>query len=195
MNHSVSDSLERIRNWLKANAPHVVSYFKPGATDVQIVALEASMGISLPADLRELLSIHNGGAESGILPSSDGFDMMGFSPLNVEEIEYNYNMLKKLVNDGEFDGRTSDAEEGIRNDWWNASWIPFAGNGGGDYQCIDLNPTDEGTVGQIIGAWHDDSERQLIATSLKDYLCKLADSLESGEYQYDEEYGVVPVDE
>lgn len=195
MADSVADSWARIRAWLDSNAPDAAERLQPGATDVQIQKLETALGVSLPDDVRDSLRTHNGGEESGVFPSSDSLDMMGFSPLTTEEIVNVWTMLKGLVDGGEFQDRTTDTDDGICADWWTNSWIPIAGNGGGDFQCVDLSPTDSGTVGQIIGAWHDDSERQLIAPSLADYLQTLADGLESGKYEYEEDEGIVQADE
>ncbi len=195
MADSVADSWSRVRAWLDTNAPDAADRLQPAASEAQIQMLEAALGMTLPSDLRAFLEIHNGGDDTGIFPSSDSFDMLGFSPLATEEIVDAWRMLKELVDGGEFGDRTSDADPGIRSDWWCTSWIPIASNGGGDFQCVDLSPTDSGTAGQIIGAWHDDNERQLIAPSLADYLRMLADGLESGKYAYEEDDGIVQIDE
>ena len=195
MADSITNSWSRIRAWLNSNAPDAAQRLQPGATDAQLQTLEAALGLTLPDDLKDSLRIHNGGEESGVFPSSDSLDMMGFSPLTTEEIVNEWTMWKGLIDAGEFQHRTTEADHGIRSEWWSNSWIPIAGNGGGDFQCVDLAPTESGTVGQIIGAWHDDTERQLIAPSLADYLQMLADGLEHGKYAYEEDEGVFQMDE
>jgi len=195
MADSVANSWSRIRAWLNSNAPDAAERLQPGATDGQIQTLETALGVTLPDDLKDSLRIHNGGEESGVFPSSDSLDMMGFSPLTTEEIVNEWTMWKGLIDGGEFHVRTSEADDGICSDWWSNSWIPIAGNGGGDFQCVDLSPTESGTMGQIIGAWHDDTERQLIASSLANYLQMLADGLENGKYAYEDEEGIVQTDE
>nr|WP_246183482.1 SMI1/KNR4 family protein [Paenibacillus methanolicus] len=52
----------------------------------------------------------------------------------------------------EFDPDELEAEEidhEIKPCLWNSKWIPIASNGGGDYLCIDTDPSDAGVVGQV----------------------------------------------
>ncbi len=62
---------------------------------------------------------------------------------------------------------------------------------GGNHDCLDLNPADGGTVGQIITMWHDDDARKLVAPSFRDWLKQYAEGLASGQFVYSEEYGSV----
>ena len=197
MADAVSNSWSRIEAWLNSNAPDAAEQLQPGASDDDIASLEAAIGTVLPDDLKESLRIHNGGDESGVFPTSDpsGLDTMGFSPLSAEQIASEWKTWKELIDAREFEGSTTNPADGIASDWWSNSWIPIAGNGGGDFQCVDLAPTASGTVGQIIGAWHDDDERHLIASSLADYLQRIADGLENGQYIYEEDEGIIPADE
>lgn len=56
------------------------------------------------------------------------------------------------------------------DEWWRLGWIPFCGDGGGDHLCVDLDPADGGTVGQVISMWHDMPNRDLTGTSLTDFI-------------------------
>ncbi|MBC8288946.1 MAG: SMI1/KNR4 family protein [Planctomycetes bacterium] len=197
MADSIANSWPRIEAWLNSNAPDAAKRLHPGASDEQIAALDATLAVALPDDLKESLRIHNGAEELGVFPSSDtsGLDLMAFSPLTAEEIANEWKMWKGLIDGGEFEDRTTNPTHGICSDWWSNSWIPIATNGSGDFQCVDLAPTESGTVGQIIGAWHDDDERQLIASSLADYLQWIADGLENGKYEFEEDEGIIQADD
>jgi hypothetical protein len=50
----------RIENWLTQHAPAALQALGPGLTEAQISQAESKLGIMLPKDLRESLSIHNG---------------------------------------------------------------------------------------------------------------------------------------
>ena len=54
--------------------------------------------------------------------------------------------------------------------WWNPKWIPLTADGGGNGKMIDLDPTGNGTAGQIIQMWHDDPIRSKEADSLYGFL-------------------------
>ncbi|WP_426478690.1 SMI1/KNR4 family protein [Chryseobacterium sp. CBSDS_008] len=54
--------------------------------------------------------------------------------------------------------------------WWNRNWIPVFHNGGGSYICYDLDGTFTGNKGQILEFWNRDSDRNVIASSLENFL-------------------------
>ena len=87
-------------------------------------------------------------------------------------------------------------DKGIKNDWWNDSWIPITYDGSGNHYCLDLDPTEEGIYGQIIRMWHDDAERTLVANSFKEWIVDYKDKLVSGQMVYSEDYfGIIDKDE
>jgi cell wall assembly regulator SMI1 len=51
---------DRIHVWLAANAPHVLASLRPGASEEQLRAAEATMGCRLPDDVRAAYRIHDG---------------------------------------------------------------------------------------------------------------------------------------
>jgi cell wall assembly regulator SMI1 len=65
-------------------------------------------------------------------------------------------------------------------------------NGAGDFLCVDLDPPEEGTSGQLILVHHDDPERIRMTRSLTSWLTRFADRLEAGDYAYDEDRGIYP---
>jgi cell wall assembly regulator SMI1 len=115
---------------------------------------------------------------------------MAFGPLALEQIVQEWNMQKELLEMGDFADLEPQSSEGIFNDWWNVGWIPFASNGGGDYYCVDMAPTDVGTTGQIISHFHESGEHQVLAPSLGEYLNDLANLLEGNALEYDADDGI-----
>jgi len=59
---------DRIHVWLRANAPAIFASLRPGASDEQIRAAEAQIGVSLPDDVRACYRIHDGQEDA-----EDGF--------------------------------------------------------------------------------------------------------------------------
>lgn len=90
---------------------------------------------------------------------------------------------------GDFEGIESEPQKGIRKDWWNARWIPFTHNGGGDHLCIDLAPDVAGRTGQIITMWHDMGERELKAPSFEAWFEGYVEAVIAGEFVYSKDYG------
>ncbi|MCA9032836.1 MAG: SMI1/KNR4 family protein, partial [Planctomycetaceae bacterium] len=178
------------------NAPDALSSAGAPATTQQIDEAETAMASQLPSELREFYAILNGADESGVFPSQDEWDDMAYGPLPLEQIVDEWTSQKELLDMGDFADRDPSSASGIANDWWNISWIPFAGNGGGDFICIDLAPASGGTCGQIITHSHESGEHVVLASSLADYLQQLADAMESGALEYDPDCGVqTPVDD
>lgn len=93
------------------------------------------------------------------------------------------------TDDGEDQG--SEAVPGICNVWWSPKWIPLTYDGSGNHDCLDLNPAEGGTFGQIITMWHDDPVREIVAPSFRDWLMQQAEGLESGKFIFSEEYNCI----
>src|SRR5690606_15188213 len=76
--------------------------------------------------------------------------------------------------------------------YFSEGWIPFAGNGAGDYLCIDMDPGSEGTLGQIFRWNHDDDHKPPLAPSLDAWLEHVVAGILSGWVQYGENEEVLP---
>ena len=193
MQHSVSESWNRIAAWLRSNAPQTLACLQPPATVEQLEAAARQLALPFPDDFWDLYETTNGsdseGKSFGIFPSLDEWGM-AFSPLALDQIIRESKIQKELLEMGDFADLVAEASEGVANDWWNMGWIPFADNGSGDYYCVDMAPTSGGTVGQVISHSHESGERRKLANSLAEYLGDLADSLESGSFEYDDAYGI-----
>lgn len=117
-------------------------------------------------------------------------DDISFTLMPLTEMVHDWHNQKELVEMGEFADDTPKSAKGIREDWWNVNWIPFAANGGGDYFCIDLAPAVGGTKGQVISHNHETGEHKKIARSLRVWLHQLAYDLRDGKHTYDEDEGL-----
>jgi cell wall assembly regulator SMI1 len=193
---AVNDAWVRIEAWLSAHAPAVRKSLRPAAREGAVEKLQAKLGMTLPAAFAESVGRHDGqkpDAEHGLFPVAD--DVLGALPscrlLSLTEIGREWAMMKQLHDGGEFAARKSEPARGVRDDWWNPSWVPIADNGGGDYFCLDLAPGKGGTAGQVIVFFHDMTDRPRMARSYAAWLEALARGFESGKYVLNEEEGIV----
>lgn len=191
---SVRKAWSRIEAWLSDFAGELTL---PGpASEEAIAATEEKIGFKLPADLRESYAIHDGmeygDDELHIIPAGeDAMDTMAFCLLPVASIADEWAVWKELIDGGDFEGEEATPDPGIVNAWWSNGWIPVAGNGGGDFVCVDAEPAEGGKVGQVICAWHDMDDRKLLAPSWGKFLESIADEMESGVLTWDDDEGVV----
>jgi cell wall assembly regulator SMI1 len=155
---------------------------KKGTNDEKLAALEAKIGVQLPADFRASYLLVNGqdDGEDGIFPPEDALDE-GYNLYPLKGILGEWSSWVQLTESGEFNGRNSSPDPGVRSDWWHRGWIPFATNGGGDSLCIDMAPADGGTVGQVISMSHESGDRPILAKSFAEFLALVATRLEEAE--------------
>jgi cell wall assembly regulator SMI1 len=179
---SVAESWNRIERWLNAHAKPFAKSLSKGTDVDQFQKLEDSIGIALPDVFKQSLSIHDGQKEDyGFIPDHG---IGSFYFLRAKDILRDWKDWNAVLKAGDFDGKKAKSEKGIASDWWNSGWIPFASNGGGDNLCIDLVPSKDGMVGQVILVRHDDALRRRLATSFDDWLRQLADTMEHGGIEY-----------
>ena len=161
-----------------------------GASEADFAELEQTLGYALPEEFKELYRVANGEADI------DGV-FAGEEWLSIERIIDEYNIWQELYQNGTFqedDGTPygCEPEAGIKPDfWWNPKWIPLSADGGGNGKMIDLDPSEQGTAGQIIQMWHDDEAREKVANSLREFLQNYVRDLEAGLYVLDADYGVI----
>lgn len=177
---------------IKRTRPDFGEMFEAGASDSAVAAAEQAIGRAFPADLRHLLSRHDGG--------KDGlFVLPGWELFSAARIVDEWKIWEELRrNQFVPEGVDCEPEGPAKGDeWWRLGWIPFCGDGGGNHLCVDMDPAEGGTPGQVITMWHDDSGREVIDASLTDLMETIADDADEGELVWDEEMGGVyaPVEE
>lgn len=179
----MKETWTKIEDWLKKNAGQVYDSLNEGATDNDFEDLEDLIDKKLPDDFKAFYRIHNGqvAASPGLI---DGEEL-----LSTERIMEEWSVWKELYDKGVFDDSVSEADNGVKEDWWHPLWIPITYDGSGNHYCLDLSPDEGGKKGQIIRIWHDSPERELIENSFKIWMEYFADDLEEGEYIYSEEFG------
>jgi cell wall assembly regulator SMI1 len=166
----------RIERWLEAQEEGLSARLVPGATVEALAATEQKLGVRLPEDVRESYLRHDGEQESLGL-------FLGWKQMSLREV------LKEWAFE-RWEERAPRSRGPVKAQSWSPRWIPVLANGAGDFLCVDLDPPEEGTPGQLILVHHDDPERIRMTRSFTSWLTRFADRLEAGDYAYDEDQGV-----
>ena len=161
--------------------------FNAGASDAEFAQLEQLIQAKLPEDFKALYRVFNGQAYE------EGYVFDGEEWLSLERMAEEWEVWKGLLDDGEFDDdeeeASEDADPEVNAVWWSPLWIPFTYDGSGNHLCLDLDPTAEGTYGQVIRVWHDDPQRSLEGKTFADWVETYIRGMEEGLYVYSEDYG------
>jgi len=179
---AIRKSWDRIVKWYTINAPLKRLRLQTGAKEDDILKFEAAIHMKLPKDLRESYLIYNGSGTSSIFE-------YGCYLLSTDEIAQAWTDWQKLSAAGTFDQLRGTPEGPIKATWWNLMWIPFTHNGGGDHDCVDMDPDKGGKIGQIIEFSHEGGARKVSGQSFRAWLSSFAERLEAGKYTYDADGG------
>lgn len=93
---ALTDSLNRIMQWLEKNRPDYAASFLPGLSDSEIRDKLANIELELPLEIYELYRWRNG-TQNGEDPKSVIFPCMEYMPLD-EAIEYYDDFLENTIN-------------------------------------------------------------------------------------------------
>lgn len=157
-NMKLSQHLESLDDAITKVAPAVAESLADGidADDMKDIIDEYAdqlkeAQVKFPKELRELFAWHDG---------SDGESFIGeLYLLDAEECLSVWLELTEMIG---FDFELEN--------WWHQGWFPFAGDGSGNYVCVDTEGVAGGKPGQIIWHWHDDEEREILTDSLAEWV-------------------------
>lgn len=183
----MDDIWDRIENYLSANVPLMLEGLAPGATEDEIASFESTVGYRLPEDLRLSLKRHNGQRHN----AKDGNPIGGtLIPCCWELLSLKY-MLDEWEEHryvSEDIGPENDPDQGnpgVKPYFHHPARIPIAADIGGNSLCVDLDPDEGGTVGQIIEFNHEMDCPTRIEADFRTCLTALADGFEAGDFVYD----------
>jgi cell wall assembly regulator SMI1 len=175
---------------VKALKPEADFCFNEPATESQIKELEQHLKITLPNDVKELYLLANGQKNKDEVESLSLFTN-GYQFLSLNEIRECYQFLVMCSERNDSFCDLYDIQGAVYGYWWNLKWIPIGYFMTGDYVCIDLVPSPKGKIGQIISFIHDDSSRDHLGFSLRDYLGSIDQGLHSGVFFIHDEYNLI----
>jgi len=185
----------QLEELLRKVDPALPGRLGPGATESDIAACEAVLGVTFPQDFRESLQRHGG---DPLIPTGGGqtFTTHGiFQHLEwlqpaaiASEWQTWRDDISSMADDAEALGP-------VRAQWWNPRWIPITLiYGSTHHHCIDLDPAPGGTVGQIIEMGMKDDQRIVVAGSFREFLEKLVSDIAGGTYSYEDDVLVLDDD-
>ncbi|WP_322906115.1 SMI1/KNR4 family protein [Paenibacillus campi] len=134
-----------------------------GAKQDDFAELEKRLNVQVPDQLREWYRVHDG--QDDRLETMPLLRNLTFSA--IDKIIETWTFLQEEYDS---DGAEAENESAIKPVLWNPAWIPIATNGSGDYVCVDTDPAEEGTYGQILYFWHDWNNRSVEAESLNAFI-------------------------
>ena len=152
----IATAVGRIEAWISRNIPLAVSEFKPPALPKALRKAEEVLGQPIPNELSELLRLHDGISISGILP----------------DVEESVGVTFSVCSTGEL-ALIADSTQCLKR-----SFIPFASDGAGNLQGIDIARND-----CVVQFDHEEGSYKKIDKSLGKYLTRVAEHIESGRYE------------
>ncbi|MGG3798374.1 SMI1/KNR4 family protein [Metabacillus fastidiosus] len=139
-----------------------------GAGDKDFQLIETTLGVILPEEMKSFYRVYNGQVWE---PGVHSF-VRNLTLLPISKIIDKWKLLQEESDPDDFDINDEDSNIGneLKPVFWNSKWIPIAENGGGDYLCIDTDPSETGVIGQILYYWHDWGNRSVQAKSLFEFI-------------------------
>jgi cell wall assembly regulator SMI1 len=185
----VVKSWRAIDGVLWENAHSIHRALRKPVTDVQLARLAKVIPVKLPRDFVQSLRIHDGVGRSkrgGKVPLFDNYILLPAASIIAQ-----YTMMCDLQDECQFPGSQLGADPAIRNDaHWRRGWLPIM-DSDGDKLILDLDPTPDGSIGQVI-EWsnYDHAPLRVLATSFSLWLAGLAESFEKRQFRLDQWGGI-----
>lgn len=161
--------------WLAERAPHIARQLRGPAGDAEVAALEARLGLSLPAQMRSLYGLHDGQELTVGLGAVYGLEF-----LSVKEVSDAWDEWREVRDDPQYNPDDFDAYEDVfvpgvvRKAYTTPGWVPlFRLPGGDDYFGVDLNPAESGTQGQVINFGLAEPKKYAAAVGLEPFFATL----------------------
>jgi cell wall assembly regulator SMI1 len=173
----LASAIQRITGWMVDNdAPLLAENLADGASDEALDAAEEALGFSLPRDLRDLWSLHDGQLEemNGFVEYRDLFDIqraLGEQEGALMSVAF----LREYPQNWEEAGVTADE---VASD----AWVPFAGR---DSNLLLVS----GLTGRVFRCEKDSPPLYLLAPSVVAWAEAYADRVTSDAYAVEEGFG------
>jgi cell wall assembly regulator SMI1 len=182
---NMKETANGLKSWFSSNHLEYSELFNSGASERDLNKLIAFFDGRLPDELIEFYRIVDGQSDldSPLL-------LNGYVLLPSEEVINTWVRTKTALESMNTDGSISADFGPIKSHIQNLKWIPVASNIGGDSICIDLDPTETGTYGQVIRVINGDMNLKLLARSFKEFISLYERSLINGSYVFSDEYNM-----
>lgn len=173
---------EVIEPWLAVNAPRMLKNLRPGASERMLLKAEKRLGLRFPAGFRAFWKLHNGQREL----SPYFFDQF-HTFFTLDQILENTEMLVEdefEIFQGQPERRRWARE--LKLVYWSPARLPFAQavDGGGNFLCLDLDPSPKGTAGQVFDLGYPVTDSATLESASFEHLLALyAFAIAQGRYR------------
>jgi cell wall assembly regulator SMI1 len=177
-------SLIALEEWLGNNLPEVLSDLNPGVTEDELRAFAAAINAPLPAEYVALYRWHNG--QKMEIHTGPWYGLI-FIPLTrvLSEWQSWVDVLRQSKPEtlaSLNSGNSSVPPRFVRCLYASDRWIPFAYDWAGNYLGIDLDPDEDGTIGQVINFGRDEERKIAIAPNIEEFVAWMVSELKSGNF-------------
>lgn len=182
------------QDWLDAIEKYVPTYHKYynltyGIQQQDIDEQQESFEGKLPANLINFYKVHNvnwefvtsafkfhtNGWDYDLLPFSKLYEEWeNITDLNEEYEDQDFEHISEIISDINYDPKIKC------HNYANPNWIPIAEGRNGDYLLIDLDPSEHGTMGQIIELQNEAWSRIVCFDSFEQLLESTIQQLQTG---------------
>jgi cell wall assembly regulator SMI1 len=208
--HRIAQRWAELKSILGGLDPRTPDNLYPGADDATVDRLRALLAVPLPAELEALYRMNDGEGRlyesvEGIfekftlpfftVPEPAAYNGISeYSFMRMEGLECAFGSISETLEQFAEAGGFSPEQRYPQiddHDWMNhdgpvrkvlasPGWIPFANDATGNFLCVDVDPDQGGSVGQVIEVAYDDDRLRVLASSLADYLDTLVASASAG---------------
>ncbi|MBC2908140.1 SMI1/KNR4 family protein [Streptomyces sp. PSKA01] len=155
----------------------------PPATEAAIEAAEHKLGHRLPADLRALYLIADGGRDLDLFPRNA---WLSLDSMVAEHTEWGADQRPWFGWDLEWEAVVFDTApaDTVRRCGGHPGWLRFGTSEDGNFLAVDMSPARDGRPGQVIGTGRDHDEGPAyVADSVTSLLGRCLELLEQGAYE------------
>lgn len=195
---SIEESWNSIRiSLLDLLAVDINRSLRPGATEDELQQAERRMHVHFPQDITHSYACCDGmhACVGGLMDLWLWCSLEDMYQEWKKKQEESTGMLRPIP-----EHFLAHADRRIESVWWHPKWIPLMVNRDNSLYCLDLAPTRQGQIGQIIllfGYVYDELESErippvvFVAPNVRLFLAALAKDLERGKYAFDDKTGVL----
>ncbi|MFD8844484.1 SMI1/KNR4 family protein [Streptomyces pseudogriseolus] len=161
---AASADVDLLRRTLRERLPDAL-----GASEEELAAAEARLGVTLPPELRALYEVVRSRYEDWD-DFREPYDVIGCDLFPLSEVYVADAASRQVLwQFGAMDAVEAGPEHAVQQLVGSPGWIVFGDNGGGDRIAVDLTPGPDGHVGQVIIIGHEGNiGAGLVADSLTD---------------------------
>ena len=170
---------EHIESILKQKAPLILEAFQGAAEESKIEKLESLVGTALPDDFKQMYRSRNGFDNSKLANLFYGLPF-----LELDEIIKAQEKIKSSNNTEPL--RHADPE--IKKDYtFSAKRIPIGDDSGTSLLCVDLDPSNAGSYGQVILVDYEMGVALKLNSSVEELVKQFESDLSNDKYSLQED--------